>query len=600
MSVIGCYCSVVGLPCPYTPKHNIYGAGSLGDSRFWPRSSANDLAMSSVNPSQGITLAGRTTALCLLVGAIAAFLWLYPAPVYSKPAPASLAGPTSDPAQSTEQDVRARQASPDKNEANTDTDIDIIHGLDTKPPDTNSKPAPARPTSDHARSAYQGVRLCQVNPDKNEADTDIDIIAIHGLDTKSPDTWTWVDPSDPNNKVNWLADTRMLPARFPTARIFTCDWPAGLFKEKSTIQMTVKELARSLLLGIRSRPGADQGRPILFIASCLGGLILIQAMVIAAEPGSEYTSLWRATGRVVFLATPFRGTAFQDIARAAVLFLEVSARLAGETVSDLLDNLKASTPFLQDLVGDFTRTYKQRDQPCQLAIFYETKPGNLLRKGIPYRRSADYLKEPKLLVDSGSARLDIVPNPIALERAHVEMNKFSGPNDPDFHAVAGRIDIILSDIRNGYPMDEADALISSLPVAHEAAFDSHAEEHNARCHPDTRAELLCQIRQWADDPHGESIFWLNGMAGTGKSTISRTVAKSFADDGRLGASFFFKKGEGDRGKPTLFFPTIAGQLVHKIPALRRFVREAIDADAAIARKALKDQFEKLIIEPIGH
>jgi hypothetical protein len=203
-------------------------------------------------------------------------------------------------------------------------------------------------------------------------------------------------------------------------------------------------------------------------------------------------------------------------------------------------------------------------------------------------------------VDSSSARLDIVPNPIALERAHVEMNKFSGPDDPAFRAVAGRMDIILDDIRKGPSMDEANAVISSLPVAHEAAFDSRAEEHNARCHPDTRDELLRQIRGWADDPHGESIFWLNGIAGTGKSTISRTVAKSFADDGRLGASFFFKKGEGDRGKATLFFPTIASQLVHSIPALGRFVREAIAADAAVARKALKDQFEKLILEPFGH
>ncbi|KAK4205952.1 NWD2 protein, partial [Rhypophila decipiens] len=138
-----------------------------------------------------------------------------------------------------------------------------------------------------------------------------------------------------------------------------------------------------------------------------------------------------------------------------------------------------------------------------------------------------------------------------------------------------------------------------LPTADDAAFDSHAEEHNARCHRDTRTELLCQIREWAYDPHGETIFWLNGMAGTGKSTISRTVAKAFADDGILGASFFFKRGEGDRGKATLLFPTIARQLVYKIPTLEAFVREAIDASPDVAKKALKDQFEKLILQPLG-
>lgn len=141
--------------------------------------------------------------------------------------------------------------------------------------------------------------------------------------------------------------------------------------------------------------------------------------------------------------------------------------------------------------------------------------------------------------------------------------------------------------------------LATLPGADGAAFDSHAEEHNARCHPDTRTELLPKIRDWANDPHAEGIFWLNGMAGTGKSTISRTVAASFAEDGLLGASFFFKRGEGDRGKAGLVFPTIARQLVHKIPALVPSVREAIDTDPDVPRKALRDQFEKLILQPLG-
>lgn len=139
-----------------------------------------------------------------------------------------------------------------------------------------------------------------------------------------------------------------------------------------------------------------------------------------------------------------------------------------------------------------------------------------------------------------------------------------------------------------------------LPIAEGAAFDSHAEEHNPRCHPDTRTELLSQIRQWASNPQAESIFWLNGMAGTGKSTVSRTVASLFAADGLLGASFFFKRGEGDRGKATAVFPTIASQLLCKIPSVAPFVKEAIDGDPAVPRKALREQFEKLILQPLGY
>lgn len=88
------------------------------------------------------------------------------------------------------------------------------------------------------------------------------------------------------------------------------------------------------------------------------------------------------------------------------------------------------------------------------------------------------------------------------------------------------------------------------------------------------------------------------MAGTGKSTISRTVAQSFHDKGVLGASFFFKRGEGDRGRAKYFFTMIAAQLVHQYPLLAPHVRDAIEADPGINEKPLKDQFEKLIEDPI--
>ncbi|KAJ5443122.1 hypothetical protein N7445_004235 [Penicillium cf. griseofulvum] len=81
--------------------------------------------------------------------------------------------------------------------------------------------------------------------------------------------------------------------------------------------------------------------------------------------------------------------------------------------------------------------------------------------------------------------------------------------------------------------------LGKLPVARGAEFDSYINQHQDECLPGTRIELLRHIAEWAVSPHGKPILWLHGMAGTGKSTISRSVAKSLKQDKLLGASFFF-------------------------------------------------------------
>lgn len=135
-------------------------------------------------------------------------------------------------------------------------------------------------------------------------------------------------------------------------------------------------------------------------------------------------------------------------------------------------------------------------------------------------------------------------------------------------------------------------------VAAGASFDSHAEEHNPSCLQNTRVELLQGISTWANDASSEAIFWLNGMAGTGKSTVSRTLAQSFASQNHLGASFFFKRGEADRGSMSKLFSTIAADLARRQPATAHHIKSAIDNDPTILRKTLREQFDKLIWDPI--
>ena len=149
---------------------------------------------------------------------------------------------------------------------------------------------------------------------------------------------------------------------------------------------------------------------------------------------------------------------------------------------------------------------------------------------------------------------------------------------------------------------ETNFALDKLPYAIGAIFDSYDQVHVA-CHPATRVDLLRQIQDWAQQPQSKNIFWLNGMAGTGKSTISWTIAKWLTYQGHLGdidlgASFFFKRGEGDRGSALRFFPTITRQLVSKIPELVSLVLNAITADHSLCNKSLGEQFEKLIYQPL--
>lgn len=139
--------------------------------------------------------------------------------------------------------------------------------------------------------------------------------------------------------------------------------------------------------------------------------------------------------------------------------------------------------------------------------------------------------------------------------------------------------------------------LGRLQIAKGAAFDSYDNQHS-ECLPGTRIDLLREIDEWTKSPRGKCIFWLNGMAGTGKSTISRTVASYLKEQQLLGASFFFKRGEEDRGTSKKLFPTLIEQLINSVPQMLPKVQKAIDDDPNISEKVLREQFKKLLLGPL--
>ena len=94
------------------------------------------------------------------------------------------------------------------------------------------------------------------------------------------------------------------------------------------------------------------------------------------------------------------------------------------------------------------------------------------------------------------------------------------------------------------------------------------------------------------------VYWLNGLAGTGKSTIAQTIAERTFADGRLGASFFCSRDFDDRSNLHLIFPTLAVQLARRYTEFRSIFVPLVQSDPEIVHESLYGHMNKLIAQPL--
>ena len=109
--------------------------------------------------------------------------------------------------------------------------------------------------------------------------------------------------------------------------------------------------------------------------------------------------------------------------------------------------------------------------------------------------------------------------------------------------------------------------------------------------------VLLEIEQWLMDEKAQPIFWLNGLAGTGKSTIAQTIAEISFADGKLGASFFCSRDIKDKSNLQAIFPTLAFQLAFWYPQFRGELLEVLKVNPDVGRESPSSQLEKLIVRP---
>lgn len=167
-----------------------------------------------------------------------------------------------------------------------------------------------------------------------------------------------------------------------------------------------------------------------------------------------------------------------------------------------------------------------------------------------------------------------------------------------------------------FPIDSAHSLneiaqedtLKRLEPAAKVFFNS--EEG---CLDGTRTELLEKIMEWIqgvktdETPEAASavlsrIFWLYGLAGSGKSTIANTIASMIQQQGFLLVCFFCKRDDPNRSSVDKILPTLAYQLAQLHPTYRETLVDLLNSTSVseLLQGALSKQAELFFKSALTH
>ena len=136
-------------------------------------------------------------------------------------------------------------------------------------------------------------------------------------------------------------------------------------------------------------------------------------------------------------------------------------------------------------------------------------------------------------------------------------------------------------------------MLDKLKAVSNAVFEAQS---NKGCMQDTRVNILAQLVQWARDTSAPSIFWLTGMAGTGKTSIASSFCKVLADEADLGGSFFCSRTAAtvEQTEVRRIIPTLVSLLAGQDAAFETAVVAGLTAKPNIAELTVAIQVEQLL------
>ncbi|KAH8824615.1 WD40-repeat-containing domain protein [Flagelloscypha sp. PMI_526] len=148
---------------------------------------------------------------------------------------------------------------------------------------------------------------------------------------------------------------------------------------------------------------------------------------------------------------------------------------------------------------------------------------------------------------------------------------------------------------------EDSRILEKLNVSSDAPFAAlvSADIQRNSCTPGTRIAILQRFLDWATTIEPEfknSLFWLYGLAGTGKTTILRDICERLQKLNLLASSYFCSI-QLSSGDSRHIVPTITRHLASRSPAFKTALVSQLQQDPDLFSSTLRPQFEYLLCQP---
>ena len=148
--------------------------------------------------------------------------------------------------------------------------------------------------------------------------------------------------------------------------------------------------------------------------------------------------------------------------------------------------------------------------------------------------------------------------------------------------------------------DEWQAFDNLRKSAVNAYYDSEKQPSSSECLHGTRSRQINMLMDWVEANKKERpLFVVLGPAGSGKSSLLRTVARMCEEKKYLAANFFFSGTDSTRNTLRCLINTIAYQIAEAIPELRPYVARSVHAEPSILSRSFESQTQRLLLNPLS-